>query len=236
MKRFFCGCLCLAASAAVLAEGLILTTEEAPPTNFSLDGGKTITGSATEQIREMMQRAGVTYSISMFPWKRAYAMAESDKNTCVYATTRTPEREAKFHWIGPVAPNDWMLFVKADSTVTVKNLDEAKKFRVGGYRGDAEAEFLEAQGFKMDNAGDNDQALKKLVDGRIDIMATGMLDGPWAAKKLGVRIKPILNFKATELHLACNKSVPTALVDKLNATLKAMEKDGTTAAINKKYQ
>ena len=234
MKKLLC--IGMLMSSCAWADGLILTTEDAPPTNFMESDGKTITGSATEQIRELFKRANIKYTIDMYPWQRAIDMAEKEKNTCVYSTTRTPERESKFLWVGPVAPNDWILFTMADSKIILKTLDDARKYRVGGYRGDAETEYLEAQKFKMDNATNNDQALKKLMDGKIDIWATGILDGPWAAKKLNAKIKPALNFKKTELYLACNKGVATDVIDKLNNTLKTMAKDGTTAKINKKYQ
>jgi len=234
MKKLLC--IGMLMSGCAWAEGLILTTEDAPPTNFSLDGGKTITGSATEQIHELFKRANIKYTITMYPWVRAITMAQNDRDTCVYSTTRTEPRERQFKWVGPVAPNDWVLFALDNSKVSLTTLGEAKKFKVGGYRGDAVALYLEEQGFKLDNATNDEQSLKKLVAGQIDLMATGILAGPWAAKSAKVKIKPILNFKKTELYLACSLSVPEATIAKLNTTLQAMAKDGTTAKINKKYQ
>ncbi|MBK6638710.1 MAG: ABC transporter substrate-binding protein [Rhodocyclaceae bacterium] len=234
MKRLlFIGLL---ASQWAYANPMILTTEDAPPTNFTTDGGKTIIGSATEQIHELFKRAEIPYTIKMYPWQRAIDMAEQEKNTCVYSTTRTEDREKKFLWVGPVAPNDWVLFALADSKIELKTLDDARKYKVGGYRGDAVAEYLEAQKFKLDNATNDEQSLKKLMAGGIDIWATGILAGPWTAKKQNAKIKLLLNFKKTELYLACNLGVPQATIDKLNATLAGMAKDGTTAKINKKYQ
>lgn len=223
-------------STCAWADGLIITTEDAPPFNFTNDKGKTISGSATEQIHELMKRAGMKYAISMYPWQRAIDMAEKEKDTCVYSTTRTPEREKRFQWIGPVAPNDWVLFAKSDSKIELKALDEAKKYKVGGYRGDAVAEYLATQGFKLDNATNDEQSAKKLGAGAIDLWATGVLGGPWVAKQVGVAIKPILNFKKTELYLACNLGVAKDTVTKLNDIMQAMIKDGTTAKINKKYE
>ncbi len=217
-------------------EPMILTTEDAPPTNMLAADGKTIIGSATEQIHELFKRAGIPYTITMYPWVRAITMATNDRNTCVYSTTRTEPRENQFRWVGPVAPNDWVLFAKEDSKITLTALNEAKKYRVGGYRGDAVALFLEEQGFRLDNATNDEQSLKKLLAGRIDLMATGSFSGAWVAKKAGVRIKPVLNFQKTALYLACSLSVSESTVNKLNTILKEMEKDGTTEKINRKYQ
>ncbi|MBK6999720.1 MAG: transporter substrate-binding domain-containing protein [Rhodoferax sp.] len=217
-------------------EPMILTTEDAPPTNMLAADGKTIIGSATEQIHELFKRAGIPYTITLYPWVRAITMATNDRNTCVYSTTRTEPREDQFRWVGPVAPNDWVLYAKEDSKITLTALNDAKKFRVGGYRGDAVALYLEEHGFKLDNATNDEQSLKKLLAGRIDLMATGSSSGPWVAKKAGVKIKPVLNFQKTSLYLACSLSVSEATVNKLNAVLKEMEKDGTTEKINRKYQ
>ena len=234
MKKLLCIGLLL--SNCVWAESLILTTEDAPPTNFSLDGGKTITGSATDIVRELFKRAAIDYTIAMYPWERAINMAENEKNTCVYSTTRTEAREKKFQWVGPVAPNDWVMFALADSKITVKTLDDAKKYKVGGYRGDAVALYLEEQKFKLDNGANDEQSAQKLQAGRIDIWATGVQIGPWHAKTYGIKIKPLLTFKSTELYVACNLGVAPATIDKLSKTMAAMVKDGTTSAIHKKYQ
>jgi polar amino acid transport system substrate-binding protein len=234
MKKLLCIGLLLSGSA--WAETLILTTEDAPPTNFTTDGGKTITGSATEIVRDLFKRANVEYTLSMYPWERAITMAEKEKNTCVYSTTRTEAREKKFLWVGPVAPNDWVLFAMADNKIELKTLDDAKNYKVGGYRGDAVALFLEEQKFKLDNGANDEQSAQKLKNGRIDLWATGIFAGPWTAKKYDMKIKPVLTFKKTELYLACNLGVAQETIDKLNKTLQGMAADGSMAAINKKYQ
>ena len=234
MKKLLCVGLLLSSSA--WADSLILTTEDAPPFNYSTDSGKTIVGSATEVIHELFKRAEVAYTIRMFPWVRAIEMAHYDKNTCVYSTTRTEEREKSFLWVGPVAPNDWVLFAKADSTLKLDSLEDAKKFKVGGYRGDAVTLYLQGQKFVIDEAVNDEQSVQKLNGGRIDLWATGISAGPFIAAKMNIKVKPLLTFKKTELYLACNNSVAAETIDKLNATLQAMVKDGTIDTINKKYQ
>ncbi|MES2949279.1 MAG: ABC transporter substrate-binding protein [Pseudomonadota bacterium] len=234
MKKLLCVSLLLSGSA--WADGLILTTEDAPPFNYSTDDGKTIVGSATEAIHELFKRARIDYTITMYPWVRAIEMARGNKNTCVYSTTRTEEREKSFSWVGPVAPNDWVLFAKADSSIQLASVEDARKYRVGGYRGDAVTLFLQGQKFNIDEAVNDEQNVKKLDAGRIELWATGSQAGPFIAGKMKIKIKPLLSIKRTELYLACNVSVAPETIAKLNTTLQAMAKDGTTARINKRYQ
>jgi len=234
MKKLLCVGLLLVGNA--WAGGLTLTTEDAPPFNYTNDDGKTILGSATEAIHELFKRAKIDYTLTLYPWVRAIEMARTGKDTCVYSTTRTEEREKNFLWVGPVAPNDWMFFAKADSSITLSSVEDARKFKIGGYRGDAVTLFLERQKFTIDEAANDEQNAKKLEAGRIELWATGSQAGPFVANKMKVKIKPVLNIKKTELYLACNLSVAPETIAKLNATLQAMAKDGTTAKINKKYQ
>jgi polar amino acid transport system substrate-binding protein len=234
MKRLLCAGLLL--SSGAWAETLILTTEEAPPFNYSTDHGKTVVGSATEVVNELFKRAAIDYTIKMYPWARAIEMGHYDKNTCVYSTTRTEEREKSFLWVGPIAPNDWVLFAKADSAITLDSLEAARQYKIGGYRGDAITLYLQGQKFAIDEAGNDEQSVQKLNAGRIDLWATGVSAGPFVSAKMKIKVKPLLNFKKTELYLACNTSVAQATIDKLNATLQAMSADGTIETINKKYQ
>ncbi|MES2949278.1 MAG: ABC transporter substrate-binding protein [Pseudomonadota bacterium] len=234
MKKFACIALLLSTSA--WAEGLVLTTEEAPPFNYSSDGGKSIVGSATEAVHEMFKRAKLGYTITLYPWVRAIDMARTGKDTCVFSTTRTEEREKSFLWVGPVAQSNWVFFAKADSSIKLERLDDAKKFKIGSYRGDALALYLKGLGFNIDEAYYDEQNVKKLEGGRIDLWATGSQNGPFFANKINLTFKQVLDFKKTELYLACNLSVAPETIAKLNAAVQAMAKDGTTAAINKKYQ
>lgn len=235
MNKLLC-CLGVLFAGFAWSEGLTLTTEDAPPFNFTLDGGKTITGSATDIARELFKRANVAYKIELYPWERAYGMGLNDKDTCVYSTTRTDKREPLFQWVGPVAHNDWILFAKADSPISLNSLDDARKLKIGGYRGDAKSVFLHDQKLNVEDATNDEQNIQKLQAGRVDLWVAGYLGGLFIAKKANVKIKPALNFKKADLYLACSKSTPASLIDKLNTTLREMEQDGTIDRINKKYQ
>ena len=234
MRKLLCVGLLL--SSGTGGHGLTLTTEESPPFNYSVDGGKTVVGSATQAIHELFKRANMDYTISLYPWVRAYKMAQTEADTCVFSTTRTEEREKSFVWVGPVALNSWVLFALADSSIKLETLEDAKKYTIGGYRGDALTLFLKEQKFSIDEAYYDAQNPKKLSGGRIDLWATGIQTGPFFAEQMKIGIKPVLRIKKTELYLACNPAVAPETIARLNAALQSMVKDGTTAKIFKKYQ
>ena len=53
--------------ASAQASALTFTTEEYPPFNFSKDGGKTVTGSATDALNEVLKRTGMTSKFELLP-------------------------------------------------------------------------------------------------------------------------------------------------------------------------
>jgi polar amino acid transport system substrate-binding protein len=48
-------------------------------------------------------------------------------------------------------------------------------------------------------------------------------------------VVPVLVFNRIRVYLACNRAVPDALVARMNGSLEAMERDGTSSAIVHKY-
>ena len=89
------------------ASALTLTTEEYPPYNFSKDGGKVITGSATDVMNEVIKRTGIKASTrtpaSIRPHGRKPARSSSSGldrllRTAGFSTPRTTARSAQKRW------------------------------------------------------------------------------------------------------------------------------------------
>ena len=218
------------------AMALTLTTEDYPPFNFAKDGGKTITGSSTDVMNEVLKRTGIKATIALLPWERAYKEALDDKNTCVYSTTRTEAREKLFKWVGPLVTDSWALYAKADSTITINSLDDAKKYTIGGYQGDAKTVFLKEKGFKVYETMKDEQNVKKLDAGPVGLWVAGNITGPWVAKNTGVKVKQVFTIKDVQMYAACNLAISDADIDKMNDAVKAIKADGTFDKFLKAYQ
>lgn len=217
------------------AMALTFTTEEYPPLNYSKDGGKTVTGHASDLVNEMLKRTGIKARVVLYPWKRAYMMAQENKETCVYSTTRTEAREHLFKWVGPVATDNWVVFANADSNIKVTALDDLKKLKVTAYQGDAKAIFLASKGIATDEAINEELNAKKLAAGRVDVWVSGANSGPWVARDVGVKIKPLFAIQEVEMYLACNLAVPDSEIDRMNEAIKAIKADGSYDGFVKSY-
>lgn len=239
-KRILLVAMLLAGALARAADqptpgALYLTTEYSPPT--SMQAGETVIGSATEKVREALTRAGVPFTIELLPWKRAYAAALARPDACVYSTTRTPEREHLFKWIGPTDEGEWVLLGRADRQYKLATLDDARGLRIGTYNGDAREAYLRARGFQIDSAPNDLINPKKLLMNRIDLWAASIRKPNTLVdvQGWGGQIVPVLTFKQVKLYLACNPAVPNAMVERISAALDGMARDGTTRRIDRKY-
>ncbi|MFS2125487.1 substrate-binding periplasmic protein [Pseudomonas sp. Pseusp97] len=250
MKRIllaWLGCGLLLASAARAETdssdySMVLLTENFPPYNMAINGKNfaqedSIDGIAVDIVKEMFKRAGVQYSLTLrFPWDRIYKLALEKPGYGVFVTARLPERESQFKWVGPIGPDDWVLLAKADSRISLNNLEEAKKYRVGAYKGDAMADYLTEHGFEPVLALRDQENAGKLQDGSIDLWASGDPAGRYLAKQVGVTgLKTVLRFNSDQLFLALNRETPDAVVQKLQAALDKMRAEGFVDEVLNSY-
>jgi polar amino acid transport system substrate-binding protein len=214
---------------------LYLTTETLAP--HSMLEGKRVVGIGADTVREIMMRARIDYTIELLPWKRAYTAALERHDTCVFSTTRTPEREALFKWIGPIGEADWVLMGRADRHLRLDTLDDARRYRIGTYNGDARDQYLRARGFDVDPAPNDLFNPRKLMANRIDLWAASIRRGSDTVARLGYadKIVPVLVFNRIRVYLACNRAVPDALTARMETALAAMEHDGTLQRILHRY-
>lgn len=232
----------LCAQIARAAEPMVLLTENFPPYNMAIDGKSFarddgIEGIAADLVREMFKRAAVPYSLTLrFPWQRIYKQVLETPGQGIFVMARQPEREKLFKWVGPLGPDDWVLLARPGSPIVLRNLREARRYRIGAYKGDAIALYLAKEGLKpVLVLRDRDNA-QKLIKGEIDLWASGDPAGRYLARQVGVsKLKTVLRFNGAELYLALNREVPDEVVKKLQAALEQMKAEGFVEQVFSHY-
>lgn len=209
---------------------LSLVTEEYPPYNMSGPNGE-VNGISSRILQALLGEAKLDYTVAIYPWARAIAMARTQAVTCVYSMSRTPERESLYQWVGPLVFNDWALFARSGAAKPAQ-LQAVAKARIGSYQGDAIVPFLQQRGHQVDVSSSDELNPRKLLAGRIDYWATGRLIGLYRLQLQGLTgIEPVLNFNRSEMYLACQKDMPEALIRQLNQGLQALDKRGVIRKI-----
>lgn len=221
---------------------VVLLTENFPPYNMAINGKNfaqedNIDGIAVDIVREMFKRAGISYNLTLrFPWDRLYRLTQEKPNYGLFSTTYTEERKPQFKWVGPLAKSGWVLLAAPGSTLSVKDLKSAGQYRIGAYKNDAVSQYLETQGLSPQNALRDQENVKKLEKGQIDLWATTDPVGRYLAKQEGVTgLQTVLRFNEVELYLAFNKDTPDEVIERLQKALDQMRAEGFVEEATKNY-
>ena len=221
---------------------VVLLTENFPPfnmavddKNFARDDG--IDGISADIVREMFKRAGIDYTLTLrFPWDRLYRLTLDKPNYGLFSTTFTPERQPLFKWVGPIAKTGWVLLAAPGNNLSVASLKDAAQYRIGAYKNDAVSQHLESQGLQPVNALRDQENVKKLVRGQIDLWATTDPVGRYLAKQEDVSgLNTVLRFNDAELYLALNKDTPDEVVERLQKALDELRAEGYIDDITENY-
>jgi len=223
------------------ALALKLLTEENPPLNYT--EGKKLTGMATEVVQEMGKRAKMKLDFEVMAWNKAYEKAQADKETCLYATARLPNRENAFKWVGPIAANKWGLFALGSFTPTIKSLADARPFRIGGVARDAKTEHLKQSGVtnivevEDDKLNPGKLTLNRKEAQKIDLWITSVASAKQVAAQAKVKdIKLVFAVREAESYLACSPRTSAATLKALADALDGMKKDGSYTKIIANYE
>jgi polar amino acid transport system substrate-binding protein len=214
----------------------LLTASYAPYTIVDAGSGE-IRGVTADKVAELMRRSGEPITLKVRPWARSLQQVQFDVNSCAFPMVRTPQREPLFKWVGPLAVNEYAVFSRVRSGATAPNLAALKLSVIGTKRRDAATEYLTAMGYRVDSVATDIDNPRKLMLGRFDYWATAKLVGLDILRKQGLDrdITPLFVFMHADLYLACHRSVRDDKIAYWMQTLKRMDNDGSTLAIEKKY-
>ena len=160
----------LVPGATLAQETVEVVTESWKPFSYQEDG--VIRGSATKIVRAVLETAGIEYSMTVYPWARAYKTALRRDSVLIFAMVRTAQRELMFKWVGQVAPTDKSSFyrLKGRNDIAVASIEDAKKYVVGVNIDSDKHQFLVKHGFKkLSLVTKQELSPKQLMAGHIDL-------------------------------------------------------------------
>ena len=233
----FFAIICFASSIA-RAQDLTIYAEDAAPINF--ERGGQITGSSTQIVMEILQRIGIDTPITIVPWARGFQIALTQPNIVLFSVARSAEREALFHWVGPLAEVQNAFYVVRNSNVSIQTIDDARSVEsIGIRRADVRETYLNSIGFtNLERTNSNQSNLRKLIDGRIQLWATSDIEVRGVPEQCGIdpsAIRHAYTFNKLRLYIVISKPTPVAVVRKWQNTLNEMKRDGTFMTISRRW-
>ena len=217
---------------------LKIYTEDYPPSAF-VENGK-IKGLSVEIVQEILRRIGQPDTIRIVPWARGYQLALSEANTVLFSTTRLPQRETLFSWVGPLYRQRWGFYRWKGSGVSVPDMEAARKVaRIGTYHRDAKMQYLLAKGFdNLVPTNKNITNVAHLERGNIDLWVSSDFNLDHMARQAGVspsQLELAYAFHTVHNHIAFSKTTSSHIVRLWQAVLEEMKADGSYGRICKKY-
>ncbi len=241
--------LCIGSAATLAAQTsqettLIMVTEVWPP--YRMDDPASPSGFRGIDIDlclALEKRLGIRIDIQRVPWARALDMMKSGQADIITGIARTSEREAFLHYLptsySVVRP---MFLAPKGQGSLVRSYDDLYGKSIG--QSTHSAYFPR---FNTDNAlnkqslSTETQILQMLALKRIDLAIGTDPNLSWDIARLGLRdsVEPTAwqPEERTELFLAISRKSPAAaLLERMDAALRAMIADGSIAAIQAAYR
>lgn len=235
-QRLFTAAMLILACTWAVAQPIRAVTEASAFT-FAKDGK--VSGPASQIVETALQRAGLTdYSLSLYPWARAYDMALREPNVLIYLIARTPAREEQFKWAGEFMRIDYHLYkLRSQKDIVVRSLQDAKAYTIGVMRDDVRHEYLQAQGFnKLVVSSQNADNFKKLVNGQVQLVPMPERDAMLLCEEAHVDCASLekiylLDAMSTGIYMAYSKSTPDEIVQRTRTAFDKLKADGTVARL-----
>lgn len=222
------GSLVLGVSAHAQQKAYTLDFTENPPFTMMENGKEK--GAAINIVAKLFDTAKVSYKFQNVPLARGMDDAKTKEYTCVFPVQRAQSNEAEYKWVSPIMVTNSGFFANQDFKTEFNTLSDAKKLKVGALRGSGDAEYLKGFGFTVEEANTQDQNVKKLLGKQIDIWATDVLSANYFVQQSGSKDKApkeVYTFRRSLGSLACNTKMPKSDIEKLQATLDGMIKNGS---------
>lgn len=213
-------------------EFLHVVTENWKPYNFDDKG--VIKGESTENVEKVLQRAGIEYQISLYPWSRGYKMALNNKNTLIYTLIRMPAREAQFIWSRPILDTEFssLYRLKDRKDVQVSDLEMASKYKIGVIKDSMNDYYFQKRGFidaLVPVSTNHTQNVLNLLQGDIDLMASSDKHFFYAIKTLGVHpdvFEKVFPLFVIHPYMAFSHNTSPVIIDKINRAYDELVQEG----------
>ena len=210
-------------------------------TAFSyLRNGK-VAGPASELVEAMLKRAGLNdYQLGIYPWARAYDMAQNEPNVLIYLISRTPDREPLFKWVGEVKRIEYHVYkLRERKDIVASDLNSLKNYSVGVLRDDVRHEYLKAQGFtKLVVSAKNAENFKRLLNRQVQLVPMPEGDAIALCEQAKIDFATLervytLDALTSGLYLAYSLETDDDIVARSRAAFNSLKAEGVVARLMK---
>ncbi|MDM8552229.1 transporter substrate-binding domain-containing protein [Desulfobacterales bacterium HSG2] len=232
--------LCILTATQGTASELKLATQDFAPFSYKVDGK--VSGPAAEIIRLVCDKADVTCSLSIFPWRRAQMMIKAGKIHGIFLIGRNREREKWLRFSLPILKTEYGFFTHDDNPLQFKQTKDISDYTVGVYGPSNTSRSLEKirdeiGELKIDMRPDDEPGFRKLAYKRVDAVYSNRDVGHAMIKKLNLKgIRYAGSHKNLKYYIGFSKQYTDGkTVDKFNSAFRELYKEGAIQKILSEY-
>ncbi len=227
-------------------------TEDFPPFTYPADASVSNTagvgaaGPFVEVVSAICARLQYQCTITLYPWQRAFRLAEQGQVDGIFTLARSPQREQIFHISRMLVTSRYSVFAQADSSFVFNEPTDMVGRLVGVY-GPSGTSYVLSERLKsvpdvrLHLTTDNRRLLRMLQSGRFGVDGLAVLnqDVAWhlieEERLSGVREAGEMGPISYGIGLS-RRTVSTAQFEAFEQALDAAIADGTVPAILRRHQ
>jgi polar amino acid transport system substrate-binding protein len=204
----------------------------------------TLQGISVDLLVDLLKRVGSNQGradIEIVPWARGYRFAQKEENALLFLTSRTPQRETLFKWVGPVIQNRWELIAKKNRHFKFDSQAELLNHTYGTVIDDVGEQFLLNLGIqkeRLERTSAYANCIKMLRADRVDMVVMSWETFSLFAGREDIDtsdFESVTTLASSDLYYAFHKNAPQWIVAKFQDALDALKAEGRLEALKEKY-
>jgi len=194
-----------------------------------------------ELIREMMAIVGhPSKKIEIFPFKRGLKTVLDSPNTAFFNIIRTPQRENKVKWVGPLLSNKIFLYEASNRPKGIKSLEQAKKVNlICVLNGSNYVQYLMGNGFtNIHLSNSHESCFRMLINGRVSLTViadSGFLEVLRSTNTQTGAIQPSFELLKNKSYLAMSKDITNSVIQQWQGALEQLKQTGRYDLLIQQY-
>lgn len=225
---------------ACLAKDVVFVFEVYPPYEYRENGR--LVGTDVNLIREVCRRLDLRPVFRELPWSRALAEVKSGKADAIFSLVRTTEREQFLFFPEEyLSFEQFILLARRGDAITLAGPSDLQGKRIGVCTGYSYDPVFDADtSFEREESLNDEQQLRKLAGGRMDLAIMNRQVFHYTARKLGMtalfQVMPYELETKHYMYVAFSKArgeSGRSLADQFTRTLKAMKSEGVFQEITR---
>lgn len=239
LLKFVTVLLCSTGGVIQAHSALTIITEDWAPYNYQK--GNQISGFSTEIVNAIINELDEQHSIEIYPGARGHMMLDKGPGVMYFSLFRTPEREHKYKWIGPISEEAIYFYKRQSDNNKYQHIDDIKNATVVVPHKGMITSQVEALGISdLMKISDRDRQFKIILAGRADLSANASPLGiAYYLKSLNFPVDALTQTEVKllefPLYIACSKDIPDEVINRWQNALNKIKASGEYQKIYNRY-